>query len=855
MRPLRLEVKGFTAFRDPTEVDFTDLDVFAITGPTGSGKSSLLDAMTYALYGRVERVGDRVSQLITQGQPRMSVAFEFAVANDRYRVTRSTPSTRGATKILVERLDGGEWRQAGEAADRVREAEPMLARAIGLDYDAFTRSVLLPQGKFSEFLTGDPRKRREIVTELLGLGLFGRMAQRANAVGRDAQLQAATRAELLQREFDDATLQNLAAAKAEHAEAVAREQALSASAERVRAMAELWRESSRSIEEVEACAAAAGAAATTAADAAAALAGLAPALVTADDVLAARLDHEHHAAVDAEAAKAALLEAETTLGSPDALAEAKLHARSLLDLRPAAEELTARRDELLRGSAGLTAAAKDAERLATERAAAVTARQADLASADAALEDARHANLVATASAGLKAGDPCPVCGAPLEHTPAKGDAKALRHAEAGLVRARKNLESAHKAALDAERALDAARRDVQTNAAERSSLEKELAAWADREEEHVSALTVILGDPLPEDPVAALAERERALRDAQRADRDAERALAEASKAHLLAEQERERLASRIERLRDRIAVDHQPLIERAARALGKRGPAVRLPATPKAQDAEPLARFAGKLADALSAFAARLGAEGDRLAAKRDALLERASADLDGLVEPAPTLEELSRVVDAACRTSAAEAATAAQRVGSLKQKIERRAGLQQEVKRLYHRAEVFKQLALELRADRLIAFLQAEALQLLAAAGSARLATLSEGRYRMTCRDDEFLVIDKWNGDDERSVRTLSGGETFLASLSLALALAEQVRSLATTDRARLDSLFLDEGFGTLDADSLRTVTDALEQLGGDGRLVGVITHVPELAEQFPRIVVEKSPRGSKVALVSP
>ena len=55
MRPLRLELKGFTAFRDGAELDFTQLDVFAISGPTGSGKSSLLDAVTYALYGRVER--------------------------------------------------------------------------------------------------------------------------------------------------------------------------------------------------------------------------------------------------------------------------------------------------------------------------------------------------------------------------------------------------------------------------------------------------------------------------------------------------------------------------------------------------------------------------------------------------------------------------------------------------------------------------------------------------------------------------------------------------------------------------------------------------------------------------------
>src|SRR5918996_4768542 len=103
MRPLRLELKGFTAFRDPVEIDFTALDVFAISGPTGSGKSSLLDAMTYALYGRVERVGDRVKQLVSQGQPRMAVTLDFEVGRDRYRVTRTTFVDKRATKITLVR--------------------------------------------------------------------------------------------------------------------------------------------------------------------------------------------------------------------------------------------------------------------------------------------------------------------------------------------------------------------------------------------------------------------------------------------------------------------------------------------------------------------------------------------------------------------------------------------------------------------------------------------------------------------------------------------------------------------------------------------------------------------------------
>ena len=73
MRPVRLEVKGFTAYRESQVLDFEDLDLFAITGPTGSGKSSLLDAVTYALYGRAPRIGNRAGLLIAQGQPRLAV--------------------------------------------------------------------------------------------------------------------------------------------------------------------------------------------------------------------------------------------------------------------------------------------------------------------------------------------------------------------------------------------------------------------------------------------------------------------------------------------------------------------------------------------------------------------------------------------------------------------------------------------------------------------------------------------------------------------------------------------------------------------------------------------------------------
>jgi exonuclease SbcC len=95
----------------------------------------------------------------------------------------------------------------------------------------------------------------------------------------------------------------------------------------------------------------------------------------------------------------------------------------------------------------------------------------------------------------------------------------------------------------------------------------------------------------------------------------------------------------------------------------------------------------------------------------------------------------------------------------------------------------------------------------------------------------------VIDHANASQARSARTLSGGETFLASLALALALADQLAGLAAAGTARLDALFIDEGFGTLDPDTLDVVAAALDEIGARGRMVGIVTHVRELAERLP------------------
>jgi exonuclease SbcC len=126
---------------------------------------------------------------------------------------------------------------------------------------------------------------------------------------------------------------------------------------------------------------------------------------------------------------------------------------------------------------------------------------------------------------------------------------------------------------------------------------------------------------------------------------------------------------------------------------------------------------------------------------------------------------------------------------------------------------------------------------------------LRELSSGQYDLTHDKGEFFVIDHSDAGLRRGVRTLSGGETFQASLALALALSEQLAGLSTSS-ASLESIMLDEGFGTLDASTLDTVAATLENLASRGdRMVGVVTHVAALAERIPvRFEMSKDARGA-------
>jgi exonuclease SbcC len=175
--------------------------------------------------------------------------------------------------------------------------------------------------------------------------------------------------------------------------------------------------------------------------------------------------------------------------------------------------------------------------------------------------------------------------------------------------------------------------------------------------------------------------------------------------------------------------------------------------------------------------------------------------------------------------------------------------------EIRELRRQAEVSRRLGQLLQQNQFQEFVLGQTVRRLAAEGTRQLRHLSSNRYSFATDGSEFLVVDHWNADEKRSVNTLSGGESFLASLSLALALSKSLPDFSVNrDAIRLDSLFLDEGFSTLDTETMQIVLDAIEMLQADGRMIGVVSHIPELAERLPaRIEVSKAPGSSTITVL--
>ncbi|WP_027408995.1 AAA family ATPase [Anoxybacteroides tepidamans] len=180
MKPIRLTIAGLHSFREKQTIEFEKLcdgGLFGIFGPTGSGKSSILDAMTLALYGNVERAANNTHGIMNHAEKELAVSFTFELVNangrKRYTVERSFKrSDELRVKTAISRLiEDGEERVV--LADKTRDVDEQIKRLLGLEMKDFTRAVVLPQGKFAEFLSLKGVERRQMLQRLFNLEQYG----------------------------------------------------------------------------------------------------------------------------------------------------------------------------------------------------------------------------------------------------------------------------------------------------------------------------------------------------------------------------------------------------------------------------------------------------------------------------------------------------------------------------------------------------------------------------------------------------------------------------------------------------------------------------------------------------------
>ncbi len=789
MRPLRLLLDGFGSYRQPASVDFTDIDFFALTGPTGSGKSTVIDGLCFALYGTVPRWGreNAIAHALAPAANACRVCLVFEAAGARYAAVRALArDARGQVHTREARLDRLEESVPSDAPISAILEAVCVQELLGLSYEHFTQSVLLPQGRFAEFLHTEPRKRQDLLVQLLAFGVYEQIGQRARERAKAAadRLSIAVQA---RRELDDvteaegarwaerlATLTELAAEVDERLTALA---ALAQQAGQAGEKARAGREESALLAKIRAPADAPD---------------LADRIASADALIAER----RRGQARAEAAE------EEARGSRDALPD-KTKSERYGDAHAERRKLATRMERQ-------EAACADAQAAEDALADKAQAAEREAGLAQDALTAARRANAAGHLAETLHVGDDCPVCQQPVA---------ALPHhaAAADLGQARKASETAaqeHRRLLrcrgDAAAVTAGARSTAEATRRRVAEVESLLRGAPSEAEVAMQLKLIVIADQALEAAGRDVAARRAAV------------SAAERERAGLVAD---EKTAwATLHRSRDPVVGLGAPEVDTADLAAAWDS----LAAWAAAQHAE-----RGERQPGLDAAARALGQQLAEGADALTALLDEHG--ITGLTEPA-------RITAAVAETRV----QAEKELEAVRHALRQAGRLDRQIAEAREEEQVASTLGGLLRANAFERWLCSEALDSLVAEASATLMALSGGQYQLD-RDDrnELVVVDFEDAGARRPVHTLSGGETFQASLALALALSRQVVELSSGMRD-LNSMFLDEGFGTLDEDSLETVASTLERLAADsGRMIGIVTHVAALAERVPvRFVVSRS-----------
>ncbi len=849
MIPLKLGMRNFMCYTDVHEtLDFSGIHVACLSGDNGHGKSTLLDAITWSLWGRSRaRFAD---ELIHSGRTEMEVEFEFLLDDQRYRVIRKRES-RGAGKTVLELAgfyeDG--WRPL--TGNTVAETERQIQQLLRMSYETFTQSSFILQGRADTFTTATPAQRKQVLGEILGLSYYDELEGLARDHARNRQEQASNirlRVEETEREL-------------------ARKPEIEAERDRCEArLAGIDQE----IEKAE----------LRLAGAQATLAQLVSAEGQLEDVqrnLESLRNERNQVQKRREQLSQRLEKANRTLAREEEVREghqrlmaARIELASLNDRLREHARLTSEAAVIEREIAARRGAAESAVQTLRERLTSLQATASQLndlerqrADVDARLaalstqeqrrievEKKRHAlserlgalrglneRLLADMVSlrqrinQLAGADACPLCRAelsPARHAHVTSDYES--QGQQLKQHYQRNKHEASRAEVEAE-ALCAEYDQLGVALAEAPALQRLQASIAASLEQTRSAETEL------RDGQARLAELTRALEDQSFAAAEHAR-LAPLQKQIALLEYRPERhdeLQASIGQLQQ--FEQAQATLEQARRVVEEERPHFD-------EVEQSLLRLSAMVAES----------------EQRMALLSEQARGVANARSAAEAADSEARQRRRERDTVADELAAARQQLQFCERQAEVRRELERELQAVLKEQGIYADLVLALGKNGMQAMLIDTAIPELDEHANSLLTRMTDGRMHVKLEMQrpkrsgggmaETLDIKISDELGTRSYELYSGGEAFRINFALRIALS---RLLARRAGARLQTLVIDEGFGSQDVDGRDRLVDAIKAIQDDFEKILVITHIAELKDVFPvRIEVSKTPAGSVIAL---
>ncbi len=813
MIPLRVYVKGFLSYRDEAELTFDGAPLWVLSGPNGAGKSAIFDAITFALYGAHRGGKSNPEELKNHESGEMVVEFDFALGSDVYRVKRTLGGKR-RTSFQVLHLSGPSAPRPGQPApqpvtgtEKKDGLNKWVQEHLGLDYETFTASVLLRQGESEALLKAEPKDRHTMLTQIVNLSAYERLCQKAERQHKDFDARTNAFQSALQglAPVDDREIEELAThAKQAQAELETTQKRLEELAG-LKVHAKRWNELEQERSGIE----------EAVREARKTLLEVSRELQATDGEIA-------QTDVTSETLLTALNERiESMQERLDQLAELKIALPWMRQFDQARSDWLSAKTKVSHAETEQTKIAKQLTLISDKKAKAAERDQIKSAQAEQmqnALTEAK--TFVKQAEDQLArfsqvAGKPaCGYCGQPLKP----------EHLESERARLEVELQTAKSNSLRAEE-------DFKQAAAEQKAAHQQWQAINDEERQ------------------LQIAE--------QSAKRNLQQARGDQSKAE---DQTRTILKELPQTYRDRIAPAH---VSDIADCFGSE-----FPTTAELKDFSEQARQHQSVQRQLD----KLYKQADAMEQQqqREDRLNQIKQEIEAIPSEArkpfvqlEAEERAARLRRQQCSDAMAEANSKKQ---ELETRRERRRQLESERRDAAHRARLYKELARLLGRDNLQRYLLKQVEAAIVANANRILDHISGGVLRLKLRDDkdeddsksgsksavkalDLLAHNKQTSNAPLPVAFLSGSQRFRVAISLALGIGQ----FAGSASRGIESVIIDEGFGSLDKQGRHQVIEELQALKNVLSRIILVSHQEEFADAFPtRYVIGLKDGTSRASL---